>query len=77
MMKQLKNQFFIGMEVKKMNKFKQAVRAALDKNNPTQCKCPSCQGIVFLRYNDFTGGAQAMCEGCGKYWIEGVEESAE
>lgn len=60
-----------------MEKFKQAVRAALDKEKPSQCVCPFCKAIIFLRYNDIIEGAQAMCEGCGKYWIEGVEESAE
>lgn len=60
-----------------MEKFKQAVRAALNKEKPTQCVCPLCNSTIYLRYNDFTDGIQAMCEGCGRYWIEGVEESAE
>lgn len=60
-----------------MEKFKQAVRAALDKEKTAQCVCPLCNSTIYLRYNDFTEGIQAMCEGCGRYWIEGVEESAE
>lgn len=60
-----------------MDKFKHTVRVALNRNKPTQCVCPLCNSTIYLRYNDFTGGIQAMCEGCGRYWIEGVEESAE
>lgn len=58
-----------------MNEFKNAVRKAVDKSKPTQCGCPKCKGTIFLRFNDLTNGIQAMCEGCGRYWIEGLEES--
>ena len=59
-----------------MNEFKLAVKAAATRDCK-QCKCPLCSDIINLRINSFTGGIQAMCEGCGRYWIEGVEESAE
>ena len=60
-----------------MDKFKQAARVAVNKIKPTQCECPLCKGTIFLRYNKFTDGIQSMCDSCGRYWIEGSEESAE
>lgn len=72
-----KKRLNIGMEDIKMDEFKKAVMKYADKNKPTMCECPKCLGIIFIKYNDFTNGIQAMCETCGRYWMEGAEESAE
>lgn len=57
-----------------MNKFMETVKKYADKDRPTQCECPLCQGTIFIRYNDFTDGIQAMCDSCGAYWFEGSED---
>ena len=52
------------------------LEADAHSKSPTQCICPDRGGTVNMRVNSFTGGIQAMCEDCGKYYFEG-EHSGE
>lgn len=60
-----------------MNDFITVVKAAADINNLTQCSCPKCNGIVFVKVNAFDEKIQGCCESCGTYWIEDGETNAE
>lgn len=53
-----------------MDKFIEAVKTAV-RNGCKRCKCPICRYYINLKINGFTGGIQAMCEGCGMFWLEG------